>query len=145
MANISWTSNSINNFFNTSLNMKSSPFSGIYGSLNDASMIKHGVYRKLMDSYYSTVSASDKTDSEKKPGITNTVLDDLVSHKPRKPAAVSNKIIDELLSDEKKSSAVSNKVLDELLSHEKKDSAACTYDQSGNKTPAADSTIDTSV
>jgi len=72
MANISWTSSSINSFFNTSLGNPTSAFGSLYSSLGDASLIKRGTYHKLMDSYYSSVKNSDsnadtssKTDTSK--------------------------------------------------------------------------------
>ena len=56
MANISWTSSSISNYFNTSLGTSAnSAFSGIYNSLSDAALIKCGAYGKLMTSYYANV------------------------------------------------------------------------------------------
>lgn len=139
MANISWTSSSINSFFNTSLGNPSSSFSGIYSSLSDASLIKRGVYHKLMDSYYSSlkdsnVTSSDKASSNKKTETTT-----------EKKAPISNNVIDELLSEKNKKPTISNKVLDELLSDEKKDSASCTYDSTGAKTQTSESTIDQSI
>lgn len=121
MANISWTSSSINNFFNTSLNTGSSPFSSLYSSLGDAAMIKSGTYKKLMKSYISELqesssddkksdqTSSSKTDSYtydkngKKTGasIKNTVLDELLEHKPYQ-SNVKNKIIDILLDEKNK-------------------------------------------
>ena len=66
MANISWTSSSINSFFNTSLGNPTSAFGSLYSSLGDASLIKRGTYHKLMDSYYSSVKNSDsKADTSK--------------------------------------------------------------------------------
>ena len=62
MANISWTSSSINSFFNTSLGNPTSAFGSLYSSL-----IKRGTYHKLMDSYYSSVKNSDsKADTSSK-------------------------------------------------------------------------------
>ena len=49
MANISWTSSSINSFFNTSLGNPTSAFGSLYSSLGDASLIKRGTYHKLME------------------------------------------------------------------------------------------------
>ena len=67
MANISWTSSSINSFFNTSLGNPTSAFGSLYSSLGDASLIKRGTYHKLMDSYYSSVKNSDsKADTSSK-------------------------------------------------------------------------------
>lgn len=67
MANISWTSSSINSFFNTSLGNPTSALGSLYSSLGDASLIKRGTYHKLMDSYYSSVKNSDsKADTSSK-------------------------------------------------------------------------------
>ena len=66
MTNITWTSSSINSFFNTSLGNPKSAFSGIYSSLGDAALIKSGSYYRLMDSYYKTMKSSDETSSDKK-------------------------------------------------------------------------------
>ena len=67
MANISWTSSSINSFFNTALGNPTSAFGSLYSSLGDASLIKRGTYHKLMDSYYSSVKNSDsKADTSSK-------------------------------------------------------------------------------
>ena len=140
MANISWTSSSINSFFNTSLGNPSSSFSGIYSSLGDASLVKRGVYHKLMDSYYSSIkssdaASSDKTSSDKKADTTDT----------KKLKHANAYTYD---STAKKTSSITNKVLDELLSNEKKestDSAACTYNSTGTKTQTSESTIDQSI
>ncbi|MBQ6788073.1 MAG: hypothetical protein IJO85_10155 [Lachnospiraceae bacterium] len=137
MANISWTSNSINNFFNTSLGNPKSAFSGIYSSLNDSALIKSGSYYRLMDSYYKTVKSSDKTESDKKTESTT---------ESESGSKIKNKVLDELLSKEKKESKVSNKILDELLTSEKTKSTAATYDNTGSKTQtAASTTIDQSI
>lgn len=137
MANISWTSSSINNFFNTSLGNPKSAFSGLYSSLNDAALIKSGSYHRLMDSYYKTMKSSDETSSDKKTESTT---------KSDSGSKIKNKVLDELLSKEKKESKVSNKILDELLTSEKTKSTAATYDNTGSKTQAAASTtIDQSI
>lgn len=68
MANIQWTSSSINSFFQTSLNQKNSTgFNSMYSLLGDASMIRSGGYYKLMDAYYKEVAAQ-KADNAKAEG-----------------------------------------------------------------------------
>lgn len=137
MANISWTSSSINSFFNTSLGNPKSAFSGLYSSLNDAALIKSGSYHRLMDSYYKTMKSSDETSSDKKTESTT---------QSESGSKIKNKVLDELLSKEKKESKVSNKILDELLTSEKTKSTAATYDNTGSKTQAtASTTIDQSI
>lgn len=131
MTNISWTSSSINSFFNTSLGNPKSAFTGIYSSLGDAALIKSGSYHRLMDSYYKTMKSSDETSSDKK---TESSKDNESGPK------IKNKVLDELLSKEKKESKVSNKILDELLTSEKTKSTAATYDSNGSKTQTATST-----
>ena len=131
MANITWTSSSINSFFNTSLGNPKSAFSGIYSSLGDAALIKSGSYYRLMDSYYKTMKSSDETSSDKK---TDSTKDSASGSK------IKNKVLDELLSKEKKETKVSNNILDELLSSEQTKSTTATYDSSGNKTQAVVST-----
>lgn len=131
MANITWTSSSINSFFNTSLGNPKSAFSGIYSSLGDAALIKSGSYYRLMDSYYKTMKSSDETSSDKK---TDSTQDSESGSK------IKNKVLDELLSKEKKETKVSNNILDELLSSEQTKSTTATYDSSGNKTQAVVST-----
>lgn len=131
MANITWTSSSINSFFNTSLGNPKSAFSGIYSSLGDAALIKSGSYYRLMDSYYKTMKSSDETSSDKK---TDSTKDSESGSK------IKNKVLDELLSKEKKETKVSNNILDELLSSEQTKSTTATYDSSGNKTQAVVST-----
>lgn len=59
MANIQWTSSSINSFFNTSLNQKNTGMNSLYSLLGDASLIRSGSYYKLMDSYYKNVKNKD--------------------------------------------------------------------------------------
>ena len=138
MANISWTSISINSFFNTSLGNPSSAFSGIYNSLNDAALIKSGSYHKLMDSYYKTMKTSSDTASSTETKKEDTTTEKTTSRK--------STVMDELLSHEKKSSVIKNTVLDDLLSSDKKDSAASTYNNTGNKTQTtAATTIDQSI
>lgn len=131
MANITWTSSSINSFFNTSLGNPKSAFSGIYSSLGDAALIKSGSYYRLMDSYYKTMKSSDETSSDKK---TDSTKDS------ESGSNIKNKVLDELLSKEKKETKVSNNILDELLSSEQTKSTTATYDSSGNKTQAVVST-----
>lgn len=65
MANIQWTSSSINSFFQTSLNQKNTTgFHSMYSLLGEASMIRSGGYYKLMDAYYKEVSAQKAADSK---------------------------------------------------------------------------------
>lgn len=132
MANISWTSSSINSFFNTSLGNPKSAFSGIYSSLNDAALIKSGTYHRLMDSYYKTMKSSDEDSSSAKTETKDTTTEKTSSRK--------STVMDELLNHNKKGASIKNTVLDELLSDNKKDSAASTYDSSGSKTQATTAT-----
>ena len=121
MANISWTSSSINSFFNTSLNTGNSPFSNVYSSLGDASMIKSGVYKKLMKSYVNELkssssesdktTSSDKTDSSKK----NTNAYTYDKNGKKTGASIKNTVLDELLEHKPYSSQIKNSVLDKLL------------------------------
>ena len=121
MANISWTSSSINSFFNTSLNTGNSPFSNVYSSLGDASMIKSGVYKKLMKSYVNDLkssstesdktTSSDKTDSSKK----NTNAYTYDKNGKKTGASIKNTVLDELLEHKPYSSKIKNSVLDKLL------------------------------
>ena len=121
MANISWTSSSINSFFNTSLNTGNSPFSNVYSSLGDASMIKSGVYKKLMKSYVNELkssstesdktTSSDKTDSSKK----NTNAYTYDKNGKKTGASIKNTVLDELLEHKPYSSKIKNSVLDKLL------------------------------
>lgn len=138
MANISWTSSSINSFFNTSLGNPSSAFSGIYNSLSDSALIKSGSYYKLMDSYYKTVKKSSASS-------TDTSSDTKTESTTESKSKITNKVLDELLSKETKTSTVSNNILDELVTSCKQDSAACTYDSTGAKTQTSESTIDQSI
>ena len=131
MANISWTSSSINSFFNTSLGNPSSAFSGIYSSLNDAALIKSGSYYRLMDSYYKTMKTSNETSSDTKIESTK---------ESESGSKIKNKVLDELLCKETKEIKVSNNILDELLTSEKTKSTAATYDSTGSKTQAAAAT-----
>lgn len=121
MANISWTSSSINSFFNTSLNTGNSPFSNVYSSLGDASMIKSGVYKKLMKSYVNELkssssesdktTSSDKTDSSKKNANAYTYD----KNGKKTSASIKNTVLDELLEHKPYSSKIKNSVLDKLL------------------------------
>lgn len=139
MANISWTSSSISNYFNTSLGTSAnSAFSGIYNSLSDAALIKCGAYGKLMTSYYANVKNASDTSSE-------TSTDSTSTSESKSDAKIKNTVLDELLSNETKTSKVSNNVLDELLTSSKTDSTACTYDSTGTKTQTTTSTIDQSI
>lgn len=66
MANIQWTSSSINSFFQTSLNQKNTTgFNSMYSLLSESSMIRSGGYYKLMDAYYKEVKTQN-TESTKK-------------------------------------------------------------------------------
>ena len=121
MANISWTSSSINNYFNTSLNTGNSPFGSLYSSLSDASMIKSGVYKKLMKSYVNELkenssqsdasSSTSKTDTSKQNA--NTYTYDKNGNKTG--ASIKNSVLDELLEHKPYSSTIKNSVLDQLL------------------------------
>ena len=121
MANISWTSSSINSFFNTSLNTGNSPFSNVYSSLGDASMIKSGVYKKLMKSYVNELkssstesdktTSSDKTDTSKKNANAYTYD----KNGKKTGASIKNTVLDELLEHKPYSSKIKNSVLDKLL------------------------------
>ena len=157
MANISWTSSSINSFFNNSLGNPTSAFGSLYSSLGDASLIKRGTYHKLMDSYYSTVKNSDsRTDTSSK---TDTSKDSTSTDKTTKKKThankytydstaksttkISNKVLDELLDKTEKKSTITNSVLNDLL---KKDDTSTTYDSSAQKNTASDATaIDQTV
>lgn len=116
MANISWNSTSINNFFNKSLGNPSYSFGNMYSTLSDSALIKSGTYGKLMDSYYSSVKSSDSSSDSSSKKAT-TVLDDILNHE-KKESTVKNKVLDELLSDEPKTATVKNTVLDKLLSQD---------------------------
>ena len=126
MANISWTSSSINSYFNTSLNTGNSPFSSVYSSLGDAAMIKSGVYKKLMKSYVNELkssssesdktTSSDKTDSTQK--NTNPYTYDKNGNKTG--ASIKNSVLDELLEHKPYSSQIKNSVLDKLLEKDTK-------------------------
>ena len=91
MANISWTSSSINSFFNTSLGNPTSAFGSLYSCLGDASLIKRGTYHKLMDSYYSSVKNSDsKADTSSK---TDTSKDSTSTDKTTTKKTHANNIL----------------------------------------------------
>lgn len=74
MANISWDSASITNYFSNSLGaMRNTTCSSIYNNIGDYGLIKSGKYKKLMGAYYDKLekdnaseSTTDKTDSTKK-------------------------------------------------------------------------------
>jgi hypothetical protein len=122
MSSISWTASSLSSYFSTSLNT-SSAFSGIYSGLSDASLIKSGAYKKLMKSYVSelkksssssssdsssttssskssstttSATAYDKTGKSTSSTIKNTVLDELLAHKPYE-SHTSSTYLDDLL------------------------------------------------
>lgn len=111
MANISWTSSSINSFFNTSLGNPTSAFGSLYSSLGDASLIKKGTYRKLMDSYYSTVKKSDsKTDAS---GKTDTSKDSTSTDKATTKKTHANKYTYD--SSAKKNTAADATAIDQTV------------------------------
>ncbi len=125
MAGISWNSSSINNFFNTSFNSKTS--NSIFGSLGDASLIKSGSYKKLMRSYFddtdttstsssSKSSSTDKTSSSSKSRHACTYTYDC---KANTVSTVRNKVLDDLLDKKPKKSTITNSVLDDLLNKNK--------------------------
>lgn len=151
MANISWTSSSINSFFNTSLGNPTSAFGSLYSSLGDASLIKRGTYHKLMDSYYSSVKNSDsKADTSKDSTSTDkTTTKKTHANKytydstSKSSTKITNKVLDDLLDKTEKKSQITNSVLNDLL---KKDDTSTTYDSSAKKNTAADATaIDQTV
>ena len=157
MANISWTSSSINSFFNTSLGNPTSAFGSLYSSLGDASLIKRGTYHKLMDSYYSSVKNSDsKADTSSKTDTSkdSTSTDKTTTKKThankytydstsKSSTKITNKVLDDLLDKTEKKSQITNSVLNDLL---KKDDTSTTYDRSAKKNTAADATaIDQTV
>lgn len=81
MANIQWTSSSINSFFQTSLNQKNTTgFNSMYSLLGEASMIRSGGYYKLMDAYYKEVAAqkaeNTKSDDAKSANTDSSKTDD---------------------------------------------------------------------
>lgn len=120
MANISWTSSSINSYFKTSLGNKSTVFDGIYSAIGDAKMIKSGCYGKLMKSYYTELekqSSSEKSENSDKTDKTD---------KKKKKSDV----LDQLLSKDFQKTKVSNTYLDDLLSKNK------TYNSDGKKNTA---------
>lgn len=77
MANISWTSSSINSYFKTSLGNKSSVFDSVYSSLSDSALIKSGSYGKLMKSYYATLKKEESTSTDKAK-TSSSALDELL-------------------------------------------------------------------
>lgn len=111
MANISWTSSSINSFFNTSLGNPTSAFGNLYSSLGDASLIKRGTYHKLMDSYYSSVKNSDsKADTSSK---TDTSKDSTSTDKTTTKKTHANKYTYD--SSAKKNTAADATAIDQTV------------------------------
>ncbi len=124
MANISWTSGSINSFFNTSLGNPNYQLGGIYNCLNDAALIKSGSYHKLMDSYHKAMAEQNETETDKKAESTSDKKTDYKT---------------EIEKDTPKRASRKSDYLDNLL-------AAKTYTNTGEKTqPAASTTVDQSV
>ncbi len=105
MANIQWTSSSISNFFNTSLNQKTTGFNGLYSLLGDASLIRSGSYYKLMDSYYKNVKNQDTSKTEESSKISSDKEDTKAS---ATEDAKKEEIWDKLKTDTTLSSAYTN-------------------------------------
>lgn len=141
MANISWTSTSINNFFNSSLGNPSYTFGNLYSSLGNASLIKSGTYKRLMDSYYSSVVNSKEESSNKTDTSTTdtskkeTVLDKLLS-KESNGAKIKNTVLDDLLSDDKKDGTVT-----EVSKPNASVSTAYTYNSDATKSAATTASV----
>ena len=146
MANISWTSTSINNFFNSSLGNPSYTFGNLYSSLGNASLIKSGTYKRLMDSYYSSVVNSKEESSNK----TDTSTTDTSTTDTSK----KENVLDKLLSKDSNGAKIKNTVLDDLLSDDKKDgtvtevskpnasvSTAYTYNSDATKSAATTASV----
>lgn len=141
MANISWTSTSINNFFNSSLGNPSYTFGNLYSSLGNASLIKSGTYKRLMDSYYSSVVNSKEESSNKTDTSTTdtskkeNVLDKLLS-KDSNGAKIKNTVLDDLLSDDKKDGTVT-----EVSKPNASVSTAYTYNSDATKSAATTASV----
>lgn len=141
MANISWTSTSINNFFNSSLGNPSYTFGNLYSSLGNASLIKSGTYKRLMDSYYSSVVNSKEESSNKTDTSTTdtskkeTVLDKLLS-KDSNGAKIKNTVLDDLLNDNKKDGTVT-----EISKPNASVSTAYTYNSDATKSAATTASV----
>lgn len=104
MANIQWTSSSINSFFNTSLNQKTTGFNGLYSLLGDASLIRSGSYYKLMDAYYKNVkNQNTESTSETKESAKTEESKDTNTEKVKK-----EEIWDKIKTDTTLSSAYTN-------------------------------------
>ena len=104
MANIQWTSSSINSFFNTSLNQKTTGFNGLYSLLGDASLIRSGSYYKLMDAYYKNVkNQNTESTSETKESAKTEESKDTNTEKIKK-----EEIWDKIKTDTTLSSAYTN-------------------------------------
>lgn len=106
MANIQWTSASINSFFNTSLNQKTTGFNGLYSLLGDASLIRSGSYYKLMDSYYKNVKNQDTSKTEESSKTSSDKEDTKTS---ATEATKKEEIWDKLKTDTTLSTAYTNK------------------------------------
>lgn len=141
MANISWTSTSINNFFNSSLGNPSYTFGNLYSSLGNASLIKSGTYKRLMDSYYSSVVNSKEESSNKTDTSTTdtskkeNVLDKLLS-KDSNGAKIKNTVLDDLLNDDKKDGTVT-----EVSKPNASVSTAYTYNSDATKSAATTASV----
>lgn len=158
MANSYWTSSSLNSFMNASLNLGNSPYSGIYSNLADASLIKSGSYKKLMKSYVSEMKkaeASDsKTDSDKKTdknksdSKTNSTTASAYDKTGKKTGAtIKNTVLDDILSHKPYESKNKNSYLDKMLAEnaekaKKAEDAKVTTKSEEVATPAAGSVID---
>lgn len=111
MAGINWTSNSISNFFRTSLNQSNSGMNNLYSLLGDRTLIKSGSYHKLMDAYVKkidkeskedTKTKTDKTEKSKKETDTDKKLDKIKtstydSTGSKKEKVTTDSIIDKLI------------------------------------------------
>lgn len=106
MANIQWTSSSINSFFSTSLNQNNTGFNGLYSLLGDASLIRSGSYYKLMDSYYKNVK-NQNTDSTSK--TEETAKTDTSKKETKTEETKKEEIWDKIKTDTTLSSAYTNK------------------------------------
>lgn len=122
MSGIFWTSSSISNYFNTSLNQSTSGLNSLYGSLSDAAMIKSGSYKKLMRSYVNELksqssddSDSDKKSSSEKTDVSKNTASAYDKNGKKTGAAIKNTVLDELLSHKEYKSKSSNKYLNELF------------------------------
>ena len=119
MANIQWTSSSINSFFQTSLNQKNSTgFNSMYSLLGDASLIRSGGYYKLMDAYYKEVKAQNTEstkDENSKTETTNTKTTD--TETTNTAASTTSKLADSYTSYNSNGvkTQSSSSILDQLI------------------------------